>query len=439
MKTVPDHGECAESIVTGYSVETVNTNVDTGIDGRAFVLALATFAIGADAFIIAGILPEIAGDLAISIGSAGSVVSVFSLSYAIGSPVISALTANSRRSVVLIGGLGVFTLANLLSAASPNLAVLLATRIFAALSAGCVAPACYALASTLGTRRNRGKILAVIAAGFTGAIVLGVPIGLVVGYFGGWRGSLLFVAALGATAASCLFAVGIAEPACTTRVTISDQLHVMGRATTSIALAPFLVWSMANFGLYTFIAAILRQSLSPAAIPGLLFLFGLGAVAGNFMGGVLSDRFGTRRPTQICLLALIVSLALVDVTRTTLTGAGLNVIGWGVLNAALFTVQQQRAIAVDPARRNLLLALNNSALYLGASLGAAICGVVISTTALDYTAPAAATLAAGSLVMLLVLPAVDEGDSDHAGRSDKHADMTTPAKGSAKENQQWSR
>ena len=72
----------------------------------------------------------------------------------------------------MIGGLAVFTVANLLSALSPTLAFLLATRVIAALAAGLVAPASYALASTLGSSHNRGKILAIIAAGFTSAIVL---------------------------------------------------------------------------------------------------------------------------------------------------------------------------------------------------------------------------------------------------------------------------
>jgi MFS transporter, DHA1 family, inner membrane transport protein len=128
------------------------------IDLRALLLAFGTFAIGTDAFIIGGILPEIAQNLSASIGKTGLVVSVFSLSYAFGSPVVSALSARWRRSTVIIGGLAVFSAANLLSALSPTLACLLATRVIAALAAGLVAPASYALASTLGSSHNRGRV-----------------------------------------------------------------------------------------------------------------------------------------------------------------------------------------------------------------------------------------------------------------------------------------
>jgi predicted MFS family arabinose efflux permease len=182
------------------------------IDPRALILALGTFAIGTDAFIIGGILPSIAHDLSVSVGRTGLVVSVFSLSYAVGSPIVSALSARLRRPTVLIGGLAVFAIANLMSALSPTLACLLATRVLAALAAGLVAPACYALASTLGDSHNRGKMLAIVGAGFTSAMVLGVPLGVVISKYAGWRGALIFVAILGAVAALCMLGAGVPEP-----------------------------------------------------------------------------------------------------------------------------------------------------------------------------------------------------------------------------------
>jgi predicted MFS family arabinose efflux permease len=376
-----------------------------GIDRRAFLLALGTFAIGTDAFIIAGVLPEISTSLSSSLGATGLVVSVFSLAYAVGSPVVSSLSVGWRRSTVLIVGLGVFAFANLLSAASPSLAILLASRVLAALSAGLVAPASYALASTFGASRNSGKNLAVIAAGFTSAMVLGVPIGVFLSQYGGWRSSLIFVAALGAIAAVSMLWAGVPESQSQkAAAALHDQLRVVAKTKTIFALAPFLIWSMANFGLYTFIAAILRRSLPATVVPLLLLLFGLGAVAGNFMGGVLSDRFGTRRPTIICLALLICALAGIEFTSSSLIAAGVNMIAWAMLMAALFTLQQQRAILVDPAQSNLLLALNNSALYLGASIGSAAFGVIISAMSIAFLSPISAVAAALSLGALLLMP-----------------------------------
>src|SRR6202522_2490717 len=182
------------------------------IDPRALILALGTVAIGTEAFIIGGILPRIAHDLSVSVGRTGLVVSVFSLSYAVGSPIVSALTAHLRRPTVLIGGLAVFSAANLMSALSPTLAWLLGTRVRAACRAGLVAPACYALVSTLGESDNRGKMLAIVGAGFTSAMVLGVPLGVIISKYAGWRGALIFVAILGAVAAPGMLGGGGPEP-----------------------------------------------------------------------------------------------------------------------------------------------------------------------------------------------------------------------------------
>jgi len=377
----------------------------SGIDPRAFMLALGTFAIGTDAFIIGGILPEIAHDLSVSIGKAGLVVSVFSLSYALGSPIVSALSARWRRSTVMIGGLAVFSVANLSSALSPTLGCLLATRVIAALAAGLVAPASYALASTLGSSHNRGKVLAIVAAGFTSAIVLGVPLGVFIGKYSDWRGSLIFVAILGAVAALFMFGAGVPENDSTkTAPSPAEQLRIASRPETIIVLTPFLIWSIANFGLYTFIAAVLGRQLPGTAIPLLLLLFGLGAVVGNFIGGALSDRYGTRWPTIICLVMLICALATIEPASSSITGASVTMIWWAICMAALFTLQQQRAIAVNPKHSNLALALNNSALYLGASLGAAAGGVVISKASLFFLAPASAAAAAVGLLTILTLP-----------------------------------
>jgi predicted MFS family arabinose efflux permease len=393
----------AEFQVNDNDSSTAADGVFGGIDRRAFLLALGTFAIGTDAFIIAGVLPEISTSLSSSVGATGLVVSVFSLAYAVGSPVVSSLSARWMRSTVLIGGLGVSALANLLSAASPTLVTLLASRILAALSAGLVAPASYALASTFGAARNRGKNLAVIAAGFTSAMVLGVPIGVFLSQYGGWRGSLIFVAVLGAIAAVSMLWAGVPESQ-SNKTALRDQLRVVAKTQTIFALAPFLIWSMANFGLYTFIAAILRRSLPATVVPLLLLLFGLGAVAGNFIGGVLSDRFGTGRPMIICLTLLICALAGIEFTSSSLIAAGVNMMVWAILMAALFTLQQQRVILVDPAQSNLLLALNNSALYLGAAIGSAACGVVISAMSIAFVSPISAGAAALSLAALLFMP-----------------------------------
>jgi predicted MFS family arabinose efflux permease len=376
-----------------------------GIAPRALLLALATFAIGTDAFIIAGILPQIARDMKCDIGMAGLVVSVFSVSYAIGSPLISAVSARLSRRFVLVGGLAVFAVANILSAVSPTLPLMLITRVLAALAAGLVAPACYTIAVDLGGEQDRGKNLAVIGAGFTSAMVLGVPLGVVIGHASNWRGSLGFVAFLGLLAVAALRKTGVAEPRRTQApASLADQVRILGNPRTIFVLTPFLIWSAATFGLYTYIAALLDLNLPAATVPVLLLVFGVGGMFGNFLGGALSDRFGVRRPTLAFIIALIAALASVQFTGAGLVPAGLNLLVWAMSMAALFTLQQQRVILTAPNQSNMILALNNSTLYLGASIGAAANGAVISRIALIAAPSVSAGMAVLALILLVALP-----------------------------------
>ena len=81
-----------------------------------FVLALGTFAVGTDAFVVAGFLPDMAHELHVSSAAAGQSVTVFAAAYAVLSPVLATLTARLPRRALLVAALLVLGLANLSSA-----------------------------------------------------------------------------------------------------------------------------------------------------------------------------------------------------------------------------------------------------------------------------------------------------------------------------------
>lgn len=85
-------------------------------------LAVSTFAIGTEGFMIAGLLPRIAADLAVSLVAAGHLVTVFALAYAVGSPVLTVLTGGTSRQRGLVISLGAFAGANLLASIAPTFA-----------------------------------------------------------------------------------------------------------------------------------------------------------------------------------------------------------------------------------------------------------------------------------------------------------------------------
>lgn len=107
---------------------------------HAAVLALGTFAVGTDMFVIAGLLPDISRSLDISLAAAGQLVSVFSFAYALLSPVLAALTTSWSRRRVLVIALCVFAMGNVATALAPTYALALVSRLLAAAGAAAGAP-----------------------------------------------------------------------------------------------------------------------------------------------------------------------------------------------------------------------------------------------------------------------------------------------------------
>src|SRR5262245_52550518 len=108
---------------------------------RLLWLSLGAFAIGTEGFMIAGLLPALAHDLNVGLPAAGHLVTVFSLAYAAGAPVMAVLTAGLERRRLLAFAIGSFAVANVLAALSPGYAGLLGARILLALSAATFMPA----------------------------------------------------------------------------------------------------------------------------------------------------------------------------------------------------------------------------------------------------------------------------------------------------------
>ena len=161
---------------------------------RLLPLVLGAFAIGAETFMISGVLPTIAADLRVSPAAAGALVTAFALAYALGSPLTAIASAGLERKRLLAFSMSAFALANLLAACAPNFALLMASRILLALSAGTFMPGAVAFATAMHEPARRGHAVALVYAGMTLAMVIGVPAGTLVAAAVSWRATFLGVA-----------------------------------------------------------------------------------------------------------------------------------------------------------------------------------------------------------------------------------------------------
>ncbi|WP_282781688.1 MFS transporter, partial [Nocardia sp. CC201C] len=136
-------------------------------------LTLVVFGLTTGEFVIAGILPEVAADLAVPVSSAGLLVSAYALGMIVGGPVVTTLTARLPRRPLILGLIAFAVLANLASALATGYALLLATRFAAGLVVATFFAIAIATAVRLAPPGREASAVARVALGMNLGIVLG--------------------------------------------------------------------------------------------------------------------------------------------------------------------------------------------------------------------------------------------------------------------------
>lgn len=358
----------------------------------AVFLALGTFAIGTEGFMIAPLLSTMAADFGLSVPHVALLVVVFTLTMAITSPIATTLTASWSRRGTLLCAMTVFTAGNLLAAWSPGFGVLMAARVMMAVASGLYVPNANALAGAIVSPARRGRALAVVSGGMTLAIALGLPLGGLVGHAFGWRMTFLAVGAMSLTAIVGILA-GVARDAGAgiPVATLSQRLAVVRQPAVLQLLSVSLFWSIGAYAAYPYIAPYLTQVLGfqSAGINATVSLWGLAAAFGVTTGGALNDRYGSSRVARLSLMVLGLAFWALSMAAAALSPhlamvpVLLAVVVWGFTVWSFFPAQMARLMAAGSASQaSLALALNTSTMYLGFSIGSALGAVILGRHAI---------------------------------------------------------
>src|SRR5690348_17078490 len=214
------------------------------INPRIILLTIGMFALGTDAFIVAGVLPVIARETGTSEGLVGQLITVFSLTYGLGAPFLAAATGRWPRHRILIGALGLLGLANLASALAPSFPLLLSTRVLAGCFAATYTPLAFAIGIELAPPARRGQALATVVGGLNISIVMGAPLGTWIGEHFGWRLSFTLVAGLAGVAFLLLMLFRLPESAVLASPSLKDRLSPITRPRVVLTLLPAFLWNV---------------------------------------------------------------------------------------------------------------------------------------------------------------------------------------------------
>lgn len=371
-------------------------------------LAIASFGIGTSEFVIMGLLPNIARDLAVSIPQAGLLVTGYALSVTIGAPILAVITARLPARQALLGLVLLFTLGNAACALAPNYGFLMAARVVTALSHGTFFGLGAVTAAGLVPRHKRASAIATLFAGLTIANVLGVPFGTAVGQVLGWRAPFWGVVIIGLLSFAAM-QLWLPRTVRSSEGRLLREFAVLRRPQVLLALLMSVLTSTSLFSVFTYIAPLLESEtgISPRMVTLVLVLFGLGLTGGNLIGGRLAD--WRLMPALQMLLALIaIVLAILTVTVHSFPVALLTILVWGALSFAVVSPLQLRIVDKAVEAPNLASTLNQGAFNLGNAAGAWFGGIALSAGfAYDELPWLGAVLAIAALLVTILAARTD--------------------------------
>ncbi|MET9295200.1 MFS transporter [Streptomyces sp. NPDC003077] len=254
-------------------------------------LVLSVFSLGTAESVIAGLLPRLSADLDVSLSQAGLLVSGYALAIVVGGPLVTLATSRLPRKPLLVALMSLFVAGNVLAALAPGYGVLMTARVLSALSHCTLFALSLITAAEIAGPRKSGSAVARIIIGVNLATIVGVPLGLLLAQQWGWRATFWGVTALSAISlvACVLLVPGVRTSG---EEGAAAELKVLRDRRVQVALVLTVVGMAGGFAAFTFLTPLLEQvsGFSGPQVTILLFLFGLGSLAGGLLGGRLADR-----------------------------------------------------------------------------------------------------------------------------------------------------
>ncbi|EPF2928295.1 MFS transporter [Vibrio navarrensis] len=380
-------------------------------------LTLSAFAIGTTEFVIVGLIPTMAADLAVSIPSAGLLVSLYALGVAIGAPVLTALSGKWNRKYVLLAVMSLFVIGNLLAWQAPGYNTLILARILTGLAHGVFFSIGSTIATGLVPKEKAASAIALMFTGLTVALVTGVPLGTYIGQTFGWQATFLIVALLGLIAligSAFLVPNNLKQPAA---AKFSSQLRVLTQPRLLLVYAITALGYGGTFTAFTFLAPILQQEagFSASAISIIMLVYGVSVAIGNLWGGKMADKMGPVKALTIIFTGLAAILVVFNFTAVQPMAAVATILLWGafafgnVPGLQVYVVKLAEQYAPDAV--DVASGLNIAAFNVGIALGSWGGGVIVAKAGLMHTPWI------GALIVLLALAL-----TRLSGRLDKRSD-----------------
>lgn len=344
-----------------------------------YVLAAGTFLMGTSEFVVAGLLPEMAQDLGVTVARAGLAITVFAVGMIVGSPSMVLLTLRLPRRVTLTLALLIFAIGHVVGALSGGFAILLLARFVTAVATGAFWAVASLVAAEAAGPGARSRSMGVVQSGGMLATVIGVPLGSFAGQLIGWRGPFWGLAVLAGLAAVLILRLVPQDAPRSQPPTVRAELVALRSGRLWAVLACCALVTGGVLSVFSYISPLLtdRTGLPGSAVPAVLVVFGAAALIGTLLAGRLGDAW----PSGTVLVAAAVTLLAILGLAATSTAPVPTVALFALLGLAGLSANPilgLMAIRFGGSAPTLASALTPSAFNLGTAVGTGITSVALA-------------------------------------------------------------
>lgn len=354
------------------------------MDKRIYFLMIISFIIGLVELIISGILDLIAEDLHVSIGQAGLLITVFAVIFAVAAPILLVMTAKVERKRLTLVCLYIFLIGCIVTVFAPTFTILFIGRIILALSGALLIILCLVMAPSLVGEQYKGRAIGIVSVGVSASLVLGVPLGLIIGDSFGWRAPFVLITIL--TALSIIgvhVLMGSIQPK--PQIPLKQQLAAFKNHKITLGLTTTFLYMTGHTMMYAYFKPYLEATTGFNAtwISVIYFIFGFSAVVGGGLGGVMADLLGSRKTMVIALVVFSAIFFILPYSTDFSPVFLIIIIIWGILSWAISPAMQSYLIEIAPESSEIQQSLNNSALHLGVAVGSVIGAGIVDTFSVE--------------------------------------------------------
>ncbi|MTC21597.1 MULTISPECIES: MFS transporter [Providencia] len=346
--------------------------------GAILTLMLATFSVVTTEMIPVGLLTPIVEDFSVSLATTGFLMTLPAISAAISSPLIVLFTRSVDRKTLLLIGALLLTLCNLVAALTPYYWLLLISRLLVGICIGIIWALAGGLVPRLVAAPSVALATSLVFGGVAAASVLGVPFGVLMGEWLGWRAAFASMSFISLLLFLSLLMQLPALPAMVSP-TFKTFITEIKRPIIMNGLLITLLIVSGHFMAFTYIRALLSNNdlISVDLLGGLLLIYGLAGIVGNFLFGLTANKHLNFAVVMIAS-GLILSLGAYIFFPLSVWMALSIMVLWGIayggVSVTLMTWMMRYSAHNIEATSSLYIAFFNSGIALGSALG----GVFVS-------------------------------------------------------------